>query len=389
MQKYDLIVKSEILTSEKPTKPMEGVLSDNPNKPNKLNAYLLDGTKIKVAQRSGKGGFDFNKFLSGKIFAVAADGFSKVMEKGEDKKPTKIQKTEDGLPLYSSSGFYLLSSKEYPSLKMYYAYCTLIENGEKALLIQESAKVLTAEANSELDWDFIESELESMLSDDHNYLNDYTDAVNKKRKRDLDRAKEEAEDNGESFEGPEYADLKPSTKDGNPFLMLILKDSTGKVLVTSLIQRELKEIDDEGRLVVKYVSPLEALASFKSSQDYKKLSASFKNGCTLNAVQGNMLRTSVSFKTKCKNFVENKISKDYGDGTFLKGAFNGWVKSICTLIYSKHPKFPTQDYNQLNYVVACRQAEIGMNKLENNTYTTPCALQYDESDLLTLLSKNK
>lgn len=385
LDKYDLTVRSTILRGEKANKGLDATIAPNPNQMNRLVGYMPDGTKVVVAQRHGKGGMDFNKLLGGKVYAVAADGVSPVYEKDAEGKPTKVQKKEDGMPLYSSSGFYLLSSKEYPALEIIEAYTLLRDKGEKVWLVTEAglaAKQLHT-LSSDLDWDLTEEALKAALSDDGNMVAQYDAETNKKRERGIRRAKEDKEESEEQYEGVEFQPLEVSKKDGNPFIYFCWQ-AEGADKKAGAITRDI-EVLEEGRKVTKYLTVDEALEHFKASTGYKELDAALSAGKTVQFafVQGHVMRTSVSFRRKVENVLNEVTKTQYGDAVYILSALKGWTKGLISLMQSQHPNFPQADYDAHHYVAACRQAEIGMNKKKEGTgWQTPVGVQYKLSAAL-------
>lgn len=375
-KKYQLVVRSKIIRGEAPNKPVDAQPSPNPNQMNRLIGYLDDGQKVCVAQRHGKGGMEFNKLLGGKVFAVAGDGMSPIFEKDKNGQATKVQKTENGLPAWSSSGFYLLSSKEYPALDLFVAYSLLLEKGEKVALITD-AQLSDTEViplSSELDLDLLEAVFEQLLGNDRNLVARFDEGVNKRRDRGIRRAKEEAEDNEQEYAGVAYAPLAVSKKDGNPFVLLAWASTSG-ASGTARILRE-KEVILDGKVVTQYYTPEEALAVFKSSAEYAALERTLQQEEVHVAyTQGHIARTSVSFKKKVQNYLAAPVPPAYGDAVFIKAALEHWTSSIVTLMYSQHPGFPLSDYDSNHYVAACRQAEVGMDK-EGTAWSKPVALTY-------------
>lgn len=382
LKKFDLTVKSAIIRSEKPNKGLEAIAAPNPNQMNRLIGYLADGTKIMVAQRPGKGGMDFNKLMGGKVYAVAADGISPVFEKDKDGKPTKTQKQEDGLPLYSSSGFYLLSSKEYPALHLIEGYTLLRNRGEQVWILtkEQLAAKQKQELSDDMDWDLLTCALEASLSDDNNLVKAYDPDINKKRKRGIERAKEEAEDANEDYSGVQFSELAVSKKDGNPFLMYCWHIEGGEAKVGALL-REAEVVDedrDDGRTKMEYYTAEEAVAKFSESASAKEIQSALEAGhkVTFNFVQGHVMRTSVSFRRKVENVLNEATKTQYGDAVYILAAQKGWTRGILTLMHSQHPNFPQADYDAHHFVAACRQAEIGMNKKEGGGWTLPEGIHF-------------
>lgn len=382
-QKFEFVVRTNIIRSEKSTKGLDAVLATNPNQMNRLTGFLPDGTKAIIAQRPGKGGMDFNKLLGGKVFAVAADGMSPVYEKGEDKKKSQVQKQEDGLPLFSSSGFYLLSSKEYPALDLMEAYTLLRSKGEQVWMVTDAqlAARQTHEITSDMDWDLVETALKAVLSDEHNLVSRYDAETNKKRERGIRRAKEEAEDAGDNYEGVEYAALERSKKDGNPFVYFCWKAEGGKLKANAIL-RETETLEND-RVVTKYFSVDESLEFFRTTPAYKELAAAIQAGAPIQFcfVQGHVMRTSVSFRRKAENILATPDKTQFGDAVYIHSALKTWTKGIIALMQSQHPNFPQKDYDAHHYVAACRQAEIGMNKkADGSGWQPPVGLQYRLAD---------
>jgi len=384
LSKPDLVVKSAIICSEKPGKGLEAEAAPNPNQMNRLIGYL-NGQKIVVAQRHGKGGMDFNKILGGKCFAVAADGISPVFVKKDGEK-TNEQKKEDGMPLYSSSGFYLLSSKEYPSIEMMEAYTLLRNEGEQVWLLTEKQlaerKKFLILGNDDLK--SMASAIGAALSDDNNLVSQHDEATNRRRKRLIEAAKGEAEDAGDTYSGAEFKDLSFSKKDGSPFVMFSYQIE-GEPYKNGVILRESESKDEEDRPITAYHTAEEALVMFKKTAAADELRAAVAAGksASFSFVQGHVMRTSVSFRRKAKNIFASATKVIYGDGVYILAAHKGWTKGIVGIMQSQHPKFPEEDYDAHHYVAGCRQAEIGMNKkIEGTGWTPPEGILYSVAPVL-------
>lgn len=378
-KKFSLVVNSTIIRSEKGNKPIEAILSNNPHQMNRVIGYLADGTKVCIAQRKGKGGMDFNKLVGGKVFAVAADGMSPVFEKDDNGKPTKNQKQEDGLPLYSSSGFYTLSTKEYPALDMFEAYMKLSEDGSQAFIVTEAQLATKSKAVLSNEEEVIDvyRAMAKALNDDQNLVARFDEAINKKRQRGIERAKQEAEDAEEEYAGVGFKPLMVSNKDGNPFILYVYKVQ-GEAPKAGAIKRE--ELVPEGDFMVgNYFGVKETLARFKESEAGIAIMNAVNQGKTVEFgwVQGHIMRTSVSFKRKVINFLEAPESNAvYGDAVFIKAALKGWTKGLMSILFSQHPNFPTKDYDSHPYVVSCRQAVIGMDRVGDSGWTPPQGVLY-------------
>ncbi|MDO8416333.1 MAG: hypothetical protein Q7S87_09000 [Agitococcus sp.] len=388
IQSFDFMVNSVIISGEKPTKGVDAELAPNPNQMNRLTGFLQDGTKVVVSQRPGKGGMDFNKLLGGKVFTVAADGFSPVYEKGDDKKPTKTQKTEKGIPLYSSSGFYSMSSKEYPALAVISAYTLLSESGEFVYIItdQQMAAKQNLVLSSEFDIDLLLLELTEKLGDAQNCVSQYDEAVNKRRQRLLVRARDDAEAEGEQYSGASFAPLAVSRKDGNPFVLFCWKEAGGLTHQAKVSRMTSKVDNTSERTVVEFLVAAEAVLLFQQSPEYLDLLNQVEAGLpvSVNYVGGNVLRTSVSFRQKFTNAANSGSA--YGDAVYIRAATKQWTKGILAIMQSSHPSFPAQDYNAHHYVAMCRQAEVGMSKVVSSgkgAWTSPVAPSYDLAALLT------
>lgn len=390
--KHDLIVRSAIVTGEKPNKALDAVLADNPNKMNRLTGFLVDGRKVVISQRHGKGGMDFNKLTGGKVYAVAADGLSAVYEKDAEGKPTKEQKQEDGLPLFSSSGFYSLSSKEYPALHMMGAFTRVAEDGDTLQLVTpdqlKAKQIVLVETEDELADLLIQ--LEAALSDEHNLVAKFDAHSNKKRKRGIDIAKvtaEDAEDAAEKYTGVEFTELKVSPKDGNP-MVVFSYSIDGGALKSGAILRQMLDVESE-HSALKFLTAADAMEEFQHQDEYHEIANAFDElkPVSFGFAVGHVMRTSVSFRRKVENINAEPADKvAYGDAVYVKGAIAGWTKGLVTVLHSMHPAFPAEDYDAHHYVAAPRQAEVGMNKkASGDGYQPPEALHYNlEAELLTV-----
>lgn len=387
LQKFDFVVRSTVLRSEKPNKGLEAHLAPNPNQMNRLIGYLPDGTKVVVAQRHGRGGMDFNKLMGGKVFAVAADAISPVFEKDKDQKPTKNIKQEDGMPLYSSSGFYTLSTRDYPALDILEGFATLLNRGEQVVIItnQQLKAVQKMTLESELDLELVGSVFGEALSDENNLVAVFDADINKKRRRGIERAKEEAEDSGEAYSGVEFKELAVSKKDGNATLVLAWRVGNGPIKNT-LVPREAEALDDADRPIMRYLSAPEAVERFTQSESFRSIQAELEAGnpVQLAFVSGHLMRTSVSFRRKVENVLAAPADKPvFGDAVYIHGALTGWCRTMAALMHSLHPNFPQADYEAHHYVAAPRQAEVGMSKkADGSGWQPPRVINYDIGQVL-------
>ena len=387
--KFDLIIKSSIIKSEKPAKGVQAIESKNPHQSNRIIGFLPNGDQVCVAHRPSKGGIEFTKLMSGKIFAVAADGFSPVFDSIKDASgksvKSKTQKMEDGLPLYSSSGFYSLSSKEYPAQEIFEAYVRLNATGQKALILPYSSveSPLLSDLQTIEDLEDFTKVLAQQLESAPNLVSKFDEGANKKRLRTIQAAQTLAEDNDEDYTGIEHSDLSVSNADGNPFFIIFVK--VGASSAQYLMQLEKESVDSAtNRTSVVYFTKEEAIANFTHSTFYSNLVSALEAESTavhIAAVQGYLMRTSVSFKNSVEKFKGMQEWPKFGDAVFVKGAMSGWTKSIVTIMFSMHPAFPAKDYDSLHYVAALRQAEIGMNKLgtqgDHTQWSSPSAINYN------------
>jgi len=383
-KKFDLILRTAVVRGEKPTKGLEAVLAPNENQMNRLFGFLSDGSAAVIADTGGKGGMDFNKLLGGKIFAVAADGFFPVYEKDEAKNRTSTQKVEDGKALYSSSGFYMLSSKEYPALTIVEGFTRLYDKGEKVLVMtaEQLAAHQTIPMTSEMDWEMALASMEGLLEDSQNLVAQFDEGVNKKRKRRIEDAVRDAEDAEEPYAGVKFEELSVSKKDGNPFIEYAFRVEDGAI-VTGRILRERMTRDENDRDVTEYVEAADALVHFAESAHVRQIVAALEEGKSVlfGFAQGHVMRTSVQFRRKYENIAKAPAGAPrYGDAVYIDGANSHWVKGIVSVMQSMHPNFPSKDYDAHYYVAAPRQMEVGLMKKADQAqrkYTPPQALTYD------------
>lgn len=378
----ELLAKSVIIRGERADKPLEAIPAPNPNQTNRIIGYLPNGQKVVVAQRPGRGGVEFTKLVGGKVLAVAADGFSPVYEKGADKKPTTVQKTENGLPLFSSSGFYLLSSKAYPALDVFSALVKIADKGEIIDMVSpQQLETRQRRRLTEFDqYRTLLGEWVALLGYEHNRCAQYDGIVNKRREIALRRASEDAAMQGEEFTGPAYAQLEVSPKDGNPFLYVVWRAGEAP-LQDAMVLRQCDR-EENGHLVTDFFGPEEAVKEFTRSAAGKAIAAALKAGTPVSIafVQGHRLRGSVAFRRKVENLVERPSS--FGDGVFIQGALQGWTQALVALLQSAHPKFPLADYSAHYYVATCHQQAIRMKKLPTGSWQ-PEALLFDLARKLT------
>lgn len=378
IRRHDIVSRTFVVHSGKPNKPLETFEAPNPHQMNRIRGFTLDEQPIVVAQRPGKGGVDFNKLLGGKVFAVAADAVSPVMEKDGQGQATKTQKTEDGVPLFSCSGFYSWSTRDYQALSTFYAYSLLIEQGAKVLLLSE-AQLLAREVlelESALDLDLLEASLAQAMGDEQNLVRRHDEAVNRRRKRTIEAAKAEAEDQGEAYAGVDHAELATSVKDGNAFVLWAWQSAGDKD--SALLLRE-HLVTEGGHTRSEYFTPQQAVLLFKQSPQWARLEHALEQGPVRFAfVQGNLMRTSPSFRRACADVLAPGSGKVYGDAVYMRGAASGWTKALGKVMASTHPSFPASDYDSLHYVVALRQAEVGLDREgESGRWSVPKAIHYN------------
>lgn len=388
---HSFIIKSALLFAESQKTGIEGALSTNPHQSDKL--YCLDdqGRKVIVAKRGGtKGGVEFNKLISGKVLAVIADGFSPQLEKqkegaqGPDKgRAPPLQKTEDGKLLFSSSGFYLASTKEYPSLISTAALTKLDAGGLliRAITQQQLFQARAVPVASLQELNAALRGLRDALSDEHVTTAPFAEQINKARKRAISRAQEDAEDEGAKYEGVQFAELAASPRDGAPFVALAWEcaGQLGCTLVTK------DRLDNTGKFeTVAALTTEEAVALFSRSTQYRFLADSVKQGQQLRLyfVSGNTYRSSVSFKKKVENAKVDSPKNKYGDAVFINGISQGWAKGFITVMHSMHPAFPSKDYDALHFVASARQSEIRMCKNDQGSWNPPEVIHYELAKLL-------
>lgn len=368
-QHFDLVVKSTILRGERPNKSVDAQEAKTPHQANRVIGYLTDGTKVAIAKRPGKGGVDFNKLLGDKVYAIAADGTSPVFEKDAKGNVTKVQKVEDGLPLYSSSGFYLLSSKDYPALKIGEYFTLLRENGAELIMVSQEQlnQTQVVPVGSEFDLEMLEGLVLEALDDKHNLVAGFDAAINRKRSRAIQTAVDLAQDDNLEYEGAPYADCVVSKRDGNPVVVLFW-DRPGMPRESLLVLRQTQVMSAKNNLVTSPLNAEDAWNLFKNSTDYADLVKFANSGepLTVGIIQGHLMRTSVVFRRKVEAVLAAPSERMYGDAVYIHGALQSWCKGIVSIMHSSHPKFPNQDYPAHYYVVAPRQAEIGMKKRPNN-----------------------
>lgn len=134
----------------------------------------------------------------------------------------------------------------------------------------------------------------------------------------------------------------------------------------------------EGRPVTRYFTPAEAMTAFAESAEFAQLKKEFDadHTVTFGWAQGHVMRTSVSFRRKVENVLAAPPEKpQYGDAVYIQAALKNWTRGLLSVMQSQHPNFPQADYDAHHYVVASRQAEVGMNK-SGERWTSPQALTY-------------
>jgi hypothetical protein len=295
-----------------------------------------------------------------------------------------VQKVEDGLPLFSSSGFYLLSSKEYPALDMLECFTQLQDAGSYVMMLtrQQLDARQSFTLSSELDLEILTSAFEAALDDSGNLTARHDAAMNKKRSRGVARAKEEAEDSGEAYSGVPFKEVTVSKKDGNPFIHYAWAGADGVAHEGSILREAIVQGDKMPIRV--YFTAAEALEHFTASAEYRALVKALESGDDVRFAfaQGHVMRTSVSFRRKCENVRNSPAGKPlYGDAVYIHAADNHWTTGLVAVMHSMHPNFPSADYDAHHYVASCRQAEIGMNKV-GDKWSPPQGVRYDLAKVL-------
>lgn len=376
LKTFETVALSTVIKAKKPNRPLDAVAAKSEHQANRIVGQSLSGSPVVVAQRPGRaGGVDFNKLLSGKAYAVAADAVSPIYEKDEKGEKSKIQKLEEGAKAFSSSGFYILSSKEYPAEDILPGYVRFLTSDFTHVLFvpPSSAKgPSVAEVDSDLALELLEQSLEEALSDEKNLLLPYVASANRARKRRIDLAISEAEDQEEQYSGVPSTELPLSLKDGTPFAWVHV--SVGEAMEETALTRQVQTVKD-GKPLVVTVGAEEAMAKFKGSKAYALIRNALQKGlkAKVSFMEGNVLRSSVMFKKKALN--DKDSPSKFGDGPFLRGMGVAWVRAFVTVMYSKHPAFPDKDYDSLHFVCSARQAEMGFNK-QGDKWGAPEAILY-------------
>lgn len=365
--------KSAIVRGSHSNTPLEAKPAPNPHTGDRIIGHLADGEKVIVAIRpGGSGGMEFSKLLGGKVYAVAADGFSPVIDKD-----TKKQKVEDGLPLFSSSGLYLLSSKEYPALHAFEAFTRLAAAGQVVLTlsVEQLSRQETFTLDNEFELDMLVEQLRSSLTGTPNLFQASAAQVNKKREREIRTAKEEAEDRSAPYQGVDYCELPVSPRSGSPFLAICVRipDSStppsGQAL--TLFVEEAAPDGKPPRLVVLGID--QALHRWTEGELYARIKKRVLSGLPVEVswACGYAVRTSVSFKKKVDNAL-SPTDRGFGDSAYIKSALGGWARGIVATMFSRHPGFPRSEYDALHFVAAPRQAELQMTRrIEGQPPTAP------------------
>jgi len=184
----------------------------------------------------------------------------------------------------------LLSSKDYPALTMFEASTRLLNDGAKALLItiqQHAQRTLhTIEtATAKVDCEDLLGNMTTALGDENNLVAQYDEAANKRRNRTIERAKEEAEDAGEAYEGVSFTEQSVSEKDGNPFLSYRWKSASGATGEGVILREaELVDEDSDNTLPVPvYFDAVGALDHWKTTTEFDALKIEIKGAIRSNS----------------------------------------------------------------------------------------------------------
>ncbi len=355
--------------------------SGNPHVPDKVIGYLGDGTKVAIAVRTGgNGGNEINKIA--KMSVVRLDGFMVSYDTsagGGAKDKTPVM---HGDAIFATtSGAYMLRSKQSPALIVGEAFCHLYKDGTRTALfptdVAGNALHIASDAGEEFKTELSRVLIEQ-LDPSNNLFGEINDVMNKRRERGIRSAKEEAEDGGTEYAGVQFKPGVVSGNDGNPCVLVTaqVKTADGKdefwQAVASLERAEGKFGN------IKIMSPAQAVDSFKETQFYRNVNAALAEGreVVVAALTGHVVRNIKSFSDRCKEVAEGIDQKkvEFGDGPFIKSAMSGFTKSIYAITGSLHPKFPAEDYwvddkkevASHKFVVNPGQAEIGMRRDPGN-----------------------
>lgn len=219
------------------------------------------------------------------------------------------------------------------------------------------------------------------LSDDLSLVRAHDEEFNRKRRRMIQRAGEEAEDLGEQYAGVAYEPLVASPRDGAPCVVLGWRSPAGE-WCNHLITRHIEVPNEDDPLdpiaKVRMCDPKDVVQHFWDGRIGKALIAAVKGGRSIElcATPGHVMRTSVSFKRKVQNLQSGEMKKGFGDAVFIEAALGGWVRSIVSVLPMFHPQFPAVDYDSLHYVAAPRQSEVELVREEEGGALKPRGIHY-------------
>lgn len=354
----EVIAQTAIVVADKPGQAIRAEVSNHPAKPH----YVLgtvDGCEVAIAL-AGKGGVDINKVASGKVLALAADGFRPALEKSADGATGK-QKEHAGRPLYLASGFYLLSTREYQAHTIVRGWMRLLDEGERVAML--TSKSLAAARRWQLgsrqdllalhEWGL------QQLDDRHNFLHRFDAEVNRRKQRLLQRAMEDAQDAGEVLQAVQHQDLQADPKDGSGLLAILWRKNDRDAWREVMVRRHLESVSPEGEIRQVFASPKEAMAALWATDDGREMARLAKAGQVVQAVavRGVVMRTSVSCRKKIDN-ARAAHDPSSGEAVWLLAALRGWVPGIAPVLSMRHPQWPQKDYDTLHYVAAPRQAMV-------------------------------
>lgn len=383
-----IIANTAIILPDSSGGAIRAEISSHPSKPSYVLGRVGD-LDVAVAW-AGKGGVEINKLASGRVLAVAADGFRPAYEKDEQGRPTKNQKKHGGRPLYLASGFYLMSTKDYTAHTILSGYMRLMEEGSLLAYLEPQSAGRTHALASRDDLLDLHRELVSHLKEEGGVVTDFDEVVNKRRQRLIRRAQEDAEDGGVALEPlVQYRQLAADPKDCSPCVVLFWRDAQGRV-VEAIVQRRIDRrqgLGPEMALGQDFVSAKEAAAAFWGGESGSSLSRAVKAGheTRVFVAKGWVYRTSVAFKKKVASVMQSRQAPSTGEGVWIEAAHKGWVMGYASILSMLHPQFPHKDYDTLHYVAAPRQAEMEMEQTEAGL--RPRAIVYDAAALAKRLGK--
>ena len=420
-EKFDLLSKTVVIygvdpTLDKPqTKPVKTEESPNTTiKPHRNEGWMKDGTKINVGIRGAKAGEDI-KAIGKDGFILALDGFQwQKMSDGKGGYTAEVKKTADGVLMATTSAAYILSNgpvysknaKVYPALAVEEKFVRAVVGmtGVKIAMfdtdLQSSVIAVRASNGAEFKEKIAEA-LHTVLDTTPAFVEGLNGLIDKRKQGMVNGAIQDANDNGEDYEGVQF---KPGKLDDGSVLPVALvcvgfRNDEGRFENREfLISLEEKDTLGEKPKIVR-ISSDAAIETFSKSNFHDSIAARFEAGeeLVVGVLPGTTMFTIKSFSERFAQVTDPANAKmTFGDVPFIRGIADGFSKAVVAIKGTFNSNYPREDnvegeFSANRVVTAPRQSEMGMNRGANfatdKKWMPPQSVNYDLSKYVCMVAK--